>query len=64
LTIHEKQPLIESLPAPAAIRERLGDTLREVELLRGLLRLATAAENYRSSDRAKTTRESGVRRAE
>ena len=32
--------LLESLPPPHVVRDRLGDALREVELLRSLLRIA------------------------
>src|SRR5438876_944445 len=39
-TMLPNTPVIESLPPPAVVRNRLGDALREVELLRGLLRLA------------------------
>jgi hypothetical protein len=45
--------LIDTLPTPAAVRDQLGDALREVELLRRLLRLADTAERYRSADRAR-----------
>jgi hypothetical protein len=57
------KPLIDTLPTPAAVRERLGDTLREVELLRRLLRLVRAAEQYRDADRARGEREKDVRHA-
>jgi hypothetical protein len=49
------KPLMQLLPCPAAVRERLGDALREVELLRKLLRLAERAEEYRECDRAART---------
>lgn len=55
------KPLIDTLPTPAAVRERLGDTLREVELLRQLLRLASAAEQYRDGDRTRGKRQKEVR---
>jgi hypothetical protein len=45
------RPILELLPRPATVRDRLGDALREVELLRLLLRLAERAEHYRSCDR-------------
>ena len=45
------RPVLESLPPPLHIRHRLGDALREVELLRALLRLAERAEAYRHCDR-------------
>jgi hypothetical protein len=44
------KPLIDSLPQPDQVRSRLGDALREVELLRGLLRLSERAEHYRLGD--------------
>lgn len=56
-----KKPLIDTLPPPAAIRERLGATLREVELLRRLLRLAKTAEQYRCADRARGDGKEGDR---
>ncbi|GEM_PF-7028038 len=43
--------LIEGLPPPQVVRDRLGDALREVELLRGLLRIAEKAAEYRECDR-------------
>ena len=43
--------LLESLPPPHVVRDRLGDALREVELLRSLLRIAEKAEDYRECDR-------------
>lgn len=45
-----KQPLVRVLPQPKVVRDRLGDALREVELLRALLRLSERAENYRDCD--------------
>jgi hypothetical protein len=44
-------PLIDTLPDPDHLHARLGDALREVRLLRGLLRLARLAEQYRECDR-------------
>jgi hypothetical protein len=44
------KPLITTLPKPEAVRRRLGETLREVELLRRLLRVAERAEVYRRVD--------------
>jgi hypothetical protein len=43
--------LIDLIPPPQAVRYRLGDALREVELLRRLLRLADLADHYRRLDR-------------
>jgi hypothetical protein len=39
-----------SLPPADELRHRLGDALREVEMLRGLLRLAERADRYRERD--------------
>ena len=51
-----KRPIIHSLPAPAAVRNRLGDALREVELLRKLLRLSERAAEYREIDKQEIRR--------
>jgi hypothetical protein len=45
------KPLIETLPPPDQIEGRLADTLRELRLLRRMLRLAELAEEYRECDR-------------
>jgi hypothetical protein len=50
------QPFLELLPSATIVRHRLGDALREVELLRGLLRLAERAESFRQSDRLLQTK--------
>ena len=50
MQIRIEKPLIESLPDPASVRLRLGNALREVELLRRLLRLASLAETFRVLD--------------
>jgi hypothetical protein len=44
-------PVIDSLPPCREIRLKLGDALREVELLRALLKVAERAERYRERDR-------------
>jgi hypothetical protein len=44
------RPLVRTIPQPEAIRRRLGDALREVELLRRLLRVAERAAVYRRAD--------------
>ena len=49
--LRRNKPLIESLPSVTEARHRLGDALREVELLRVLLRLSERAEQYRAIDR-------------
>src|SRR5687767_14035291 len=49
MSFHE--PLSDSLPPPSSVRDRLCRSLREVILLRGLLRLAERAECYRAADR-------------
>ena len=46
-----KKPLIDVLPDPGTVRLKLGNALREVELLRRLLRLAKVAETYLAMDR-------------
>ena len=62
MQIDLQKPLIEILPDPATVRIRLGYALREVELLRRLLRLAKTAETYRVLDRdAQGKREADVR---
>jgi hypothetical protein len=54
-----KPPMVANLPTAGEVRHQLGDALREVELLRGLLRLAERAERYRQSDREATAVEAG-----
>jgi hypothetical protein len=44
--------LIDLIPRPKDVADRLGDALREVELLRRLLRLSERAEHYRALDDA------------
>jgi hypothetical protein len=44
------KPLVESLPPPEEVRYRLGDALRQVELLRSLLKLSERAARYRERD--------------
>lgn len=51
-----KAPIVESMPSVQEVRYQLGDALREVELLRGLLRLAERAERYREVDREMVNR--------
>jgi hypothetical protein len=46
-----EHPIVQSLPATRDVRDRLGDALREVELLRRLLPLCEKAELYRRRDR-------------
>jgi hypothetical protein len=43
--------LVDLIPPPQAVADRLGDAMREVELLRRLLRLSERAEQYRALDR-------------
>lgn len=52
-----KQPLLKVLPHPKDIRHRLGDALREAELLRKLLRICERAEEFRQADECVTSRE-------
>jgi hypothetical protein len=46
-------PVIDSLPTPEMVRERLGLLLREVELLRRLLRVAERAAQERERRKGK-----------
>lgn len=41
------EPLLETVPPAQTVRERIGKQLRELDLLRRLLRLAEAAERDR-----------------
>jgi hypothetical protein len=41
------EPLIRVLPHPDQVQHRLGDALRQVTLLRRLLRLSQKAEEFR-----------------
>jgi hypothetical protein len=52
--------LTESLP-PKVLRERLGATLREADLLRRLLPLAERAERYRQTEAASANTPTGRR---
>jgi hypothetical protein len=45
-----KRPVCKHFPPPEEIRYALVDALRDVELLRSLLRLAERAERYRERD--------------
>ena len=45
-----ERSLVEELPSVQQVRNRLGDALREVELLRKLLPIAERAEEYRQAD--------------
>jgi hypothetical protein len=45
--MHLDSPLMDTLPPPQQVRERLGAALREAELLRRLLKVAERAEAYR-----------------
>ena len=51
---HRLKLLIDLLPRPQAVADRLSDALREVELLRRLLQLCERAEQYRTLDRQLT----------
>ncbi len=54
VNLHPSSPLlIDLIPPRQLVLDRLGDALREVELLRRLLRLADRAEEYRKCDRDK-----------
>ena len=56
-----KRPrLLDLIPPPLTVAIRLGEAMREVDLLRRLRRLADVAESYRAADRRQgTRRESG-----
>jgi hypothetical protein len=41
--------VLAAIPPPAEVHSRLGQALREVVLLRALLRLAKRAENFRQA---------------
>jgi hypothetical protein len=44
--MHLDSPLMDTLPSPQQVRERLGAALREAELLRRLLKISELAEAY------------------
>jgi hypothetical protein len=46
----DAKPLVEALPTPAQVRNRLADAMREVSLLRKLLKLSEEADRYRRCD--------------
>jgi hypothetical protein len=48
------QPLLETIPPPHVVRDKLGNALREVELLRKLLRISERAEQYRQVDQRRS----------
>jgi hypothetical protein len=52
-------PLTENLPPPEELERRLGAALREVELLRRLLRVSERAARYRKVLGEKAAAESG-----
>jgi hypothetical protein len=49
-----ESPLVRHLPPPATVHRRLGQALREVQLLRGLLRLSQRAAEYRRTGRRRS----------
>jgi hypothetical protein len=51
MTTQDPPDLIETLPTPAELHDRLGRALREVDLCRRLLRVAERAERFRAADR-------------
>jgi hypothetical protein len=51
--------LTESLPHPSEVRERLGGALREIVLLRRMLRLCERAEEFRAVSRKSSMRDRG-----
>jgi hypothetical protein len=46
--IRDVSPVLDTIPPPTVVRDQLGRALREVSLLRRILRLAEKAEQYRS----------------
>jgi hypothetical protein len=46
-----KTPIVENMPSVIEVRDKLGDALREVMLLRRLLRIAERAEQWRQRDK-------------
>lgn len=58
VTIATSPEMIEAIPPPDAVRERLSSAIREVRLLRQLLRLAEHA----ARDRNQMNRRAGHRR--
>jgi hypothetical protein len=55
-----EKPLMLLLPKPDAVRYRLGDVLREVKLLRSLLRMSERVQRYRQCDREYAKREAAA----
>lgn len=50
----QNKPLVDRIPDAETVRARLAEALREVELLRRMLKLSQQAEKYRvATDRAK-----------
>ena len=45
--MQQKQLLIRAVPPARDVREQVGERLRELSLLRRLLRLANAVDDYR-----------------
>jgi hypothetical protein len=50
-------PILDTIPPPEVVRARLGRALRDVDLLRRLLRLAEQAAKARRISRACITRQ-------
>lgn len=55
--MHFHQHINTWIPPSSAVRERLGNALREVELLRSLLRLAERMEQFDKYDQYALERE-------
>jgi hypothetical protein len=53
MQLRDRTLLIDLIPPPQSVANRLGDALREVQLLRRLLRLADLAEQYRLCDQGR-----------
>ena len=47
----DSKPLIDALPTPAQVRNRLTDAMREVALLKQLLRVSESADRFKACDR-------------
>ena len=46
-----KSPIVQNMPSVTEVRDALGDALREVTLLRRLLKIAERAEAWRQRDK-------------
>ena len=53
------KPLIEALPTPAQVRNRLTDAMREVALLKQLLRVSESADRFKACDQLSKQSQAG-----